>query len=122
MAETKEEKTKAPKEAVLKADKADFEKNKNIAMIAYLIFFLPLLTDAKDSKFAKFHANQGLLLLLFGVIGNIVGGLIPFIGWLLILPAVVILSIVFFIMGLVNASKGEMKELPIFGSIHILDK
>ena len=28
----------------------DIEKNKTMAILAYFIFFIPLLTDAKDSK------------------------------------------------------------------------
>ncbi len=104
------------------ADKADIEKNKGMAMIAYIIFFIPLLTDAKDSKFAKFHTNQGFVLFLFALIGNVVGTFIPFIGWFLVLPIVAIATIIFFVLGLINASKGEMKELPLIGGIHLLDK
>jgi len=100
-------------EAVLKATPEDIEKNKTMAMLAYLVFFIPLLTEAKDSPFAKFHANQSLLLL----IAYIVLSFIPFLGWLLW-----IVVFVFWIMGIVNASKGEMKELPLIGGIHILDK
>ena len=48
--------------------KEDVEKNKTMAILAWFIFFLPLLTDAKDSKFAKFHANQSLLVTLLYVI------------------------------------------------------
>ncbi len=100
-------------EAVLKATPEDIEKNKTMAMLAYLVFFIPLLTEAKDSPFAKFHANQSLLLL----IAYIVLSFIPFLGWLLW-----IVVFVFWIMGILNASKGEMKELPLIGGIHILDK
>lgn len=107
---------------VRQADPKDVEKNKVMAVLAYFIFFLPLLTDAKDSPFAKFHANQGLLLLLFSVIGQIVGSVVPIIGWFLILPLVWIGVIVFLLMGIINASNGQMKELPIIGQFHILDK
>ncbi len=34
----------------------DIEKNKTMAGLAYLIFFLPLIASP-DSAFAKFHAN-----------------------------------------------------------------
>ena len=69
-----------PEDRLDSADPKDVEKNKVMAVLAYFIFFLPLLTDAKDSPFAKFHANQGLLLLLFSVIGQIVGSVVPIIG------------------------------------------
>jgi hypothetical protein len=48
---------------------------KTIAALAYLIFFLPLLTN-KDSKFAMYHANQGLVLLIAGIGANFVMGFV----------------------------------------------
>jgi len=109
-------------EPVMQADSADVEKNKTMAILAYFIFFLPLLTDAKDSPFAKFHANQSLVLFLFVVAVNIIGAIIPFLGWFIVLPIGSIMAIVFWIMGLMNAANGKMKELPMIGGIHILDK
>ena len=46
-------------------DPADFEKNKIFAILAYLgiLVLIPILA-AKDSPFAKYHANQGLVLLI----------------------------------------------------------
>ena len=101
-------------------DKADVEKNKAMAILAYFIFFLPLLT-AKDSKFAMYHANQGLNLFLFAMIGWVVsfvtafiliGFLVGFIVW--------IAMVVFLILGIINAAKGEMKPLPLIGGFNIL--
>ncbi len=100
-------------DAVLKATSEDVEKNKTMAMLAYLVFFIPLLTDAKDSPFAKFHANQSLLLLLVGFVMTF----IPVIGWLINIAV-----FVFWIIGIIAASNGEMKEVPVIGGIHILDK
>lgn len=99
-------------------DPADIEKNKTIAGLAYLIFFLPLIS-CPDSRYGKFHANQGLLLLIFGLVGSFFLGLIPIIGWLLaIFYPIVIL--VFGIMGLVNGFQGKAKRLPLFGKINII--
>ncbi len=46
-----------------------------MAVLAYIIFLIPLLA-AKDSKFARYHTNQGLVLFLaalaFSVIISIV--------------------------------------------------
>jgi uncharacterized membrane protein len=100
----------------------DVEKNKGMAILAYFLFFIPMLTDAKNSQFAMFHANQGLLVLLAGVIVSVVGSIIPLLGWFLILPFGSIFVFVLWIMGIINAAKGEMKELPLIGGIHILDK
>ncbi len=100
----------------------DIEKNKGMAVLAYILFFIPMLTEAKDSKFAMFHANQSLVLLIAGLAGLFISGIIPILGWLFLGPAISIAWIVFLILGIVNASKGEMKELPLIGGIHILDK
>lgn len=94
------------------------EGNKGINALAYLLFFLPLIVE-KDSESGKFHANQGLLLLLFTIAVGILGS-IPFIGWFVILPIGGIMSFVFFIIGIMNAINGRMKELPLFGSIKII--
>lgn len=107
-----------------KAEQSDVEKNKLMAIIGYIIpllFFIPLLSDeTKNSPFAKFHANQQLVLLIAAVIVNIAGTIIPFIGWFLILPIGCIALLVIAIMGIINASKGEMKRLPLIGGFEIL--
>ena len=102
-----------------KADPADVEKNKAMAIVAYFLFFVPLLA-AKDSKFAMYHANQGLVLLLASIVVGIAGSVIPVIGWFLIGPVGSIAVLVLWIIGLLNAIKGEMKPVPLIGSIKIL--
>ena|SRR3990172_1570803 len=107
-----------------KAEAGDVEKNKAMAIVGYIIpilFFIPLVTDAKNSPFAKFHANQQLVLLIAWVVVNVVGGVIPFIGWFLILPLGVIFLVVLAIMGIINAAKGEMKELPVIGGFKLIN-
>lgn len=104
-------------------NQSDAEKNKIMAIVGYIIpilFFIPLVTDAKNSPFAKFHANQQLILLLAAVAVNIVGSSLPFIGWFIILPFGSIALIVLAIMGIINAAKGEMKKLPAIGGFSII--
>lgn len=100
-------------------NQTDAEKNKMMAILAYIIFFIPLLA-AKDSKFAMYHANQGLNLFLTAIIGNIVLGFIPILGWLFMVTLFPITIIVFAIMGIINASKGEMKPLPLIGGFTLI--
>lgn len=96
----------------------DIAKNKTVAGLAYLIFFLPLIA-APDSAFGRFHANQGLLLLIVSVAGGFILGLIPIIGWVL-MPIFWIGVMVLGIMGLINGLNGKAKELPLFGKYTIL--
>lgn len=100
-------------------EKKDIEDNKGIAALAYLIFFLPLLA-AKESKFAKFHANQGLNLLILSLAVNTVGAIIPIIGWFIILPLGGLFTLILFIMGIVNALNGTTKKLPLIGNIELI--
>ena len=97
---------------------SDIEKNKTMAGLAYLIFFLPLIA-CPDSKYGKFHANQALLLFIAAIGGNIVLGIIPVIGWIL-MPFYALGMLVLGIMGLINGFSGKAKRLPIIGKYNIL--
>ncbi len=96
----------------------DIEKGKTMAGLSYLLFFLPLIV-CPESKYAKFHANQALLLLILGIAGNVILGIIPVIGWML-MPFFGIGVLVLGIMGLVNGFGGKAKRLPLIGTFNIL--
>lgn len=96
----------------------DIEQNKTMAGLAYIIFFLPLLA-CPDSKFGRYHANQGLLLLILGLGGSIVLTIIPIIGWLL-LPIFGLGVFALAVLGLINGFGGKAKELPIIGKFRLL--
>lgn len=98
-------------------DAQDIEKNKVMALLAYVIFLIPLLA-AKDSKFARFHTNQGLVLFLGGIIASVVA-VIPVIGWI-VAPIAGLVITVLAIIGILNALNGRAKELPVIGKFKIL--
>ncbi|NTW30696.1 MAG: DUF4870 domain-containing protein [Candidatus Moranbacteria bacterium] len=105
-----------------KAEASDFEQNKVMAIIGYILpilFFVPMLSE-KKSPFGMFHAKQQLNLLLAAIVVNVVGGVIPILGWFIILPLGSLAVFVIAIMGLIGAAKGEMKQLPIIGGIQII--
>ncbi|OGI15411.1 MAG: hypothetical protein A2Z52_01605 [Candidatus Moranbacteria bacterium RBG_19FT_COMBO_42_6] len=109
--------------AAPQGSQSDAEKNKIMAIVGYILpilFFIPLISDAKNSPFAKFHANQQLDLLLAAIAVNVVGSIIPVLGWFIILPVGSIALIVIAIMGIINASKGEMKKLPLIGGYELI--
>jgi uncharacterized membrane protein len=97
----------------------DVEQNKGMAALAYILFFVPLLA-APDSQFARYHANQGLILLIVAIIVNVVGGMVPVIGWFLILPVGSIFVLVLWIMGILNAVNGKEAPLPIIGNFTLI--
>jgi len=107
-------------------DPTDAEKNKVMGILAYLgiLFLVPLLA-ARDSKFAMYHTNQGLILFIAAVGLMIVSGVlgsIPFIGLfsLLISPLVSLVILALAIIGIINAAKGECKPLPVIGNFTLI--
>lgn len=84
-----------------------------MAVVCYLLFFVPLLTDAKNDPFVKFHVKQGLVFFIACVASAIFTRL-PIIGWILMLPLNVFLIIVW-LMGIYNALTGKQKHLPLIG-------
>jgi uncharacterized membrane protein len=89
-------------------------KNTGMAILAYIIFFIPLLTEAKNDHFVKYHVKQGLVLFIAGIAIGIIGTILPWqfgaIETLLRLCLFILM-----IVGIISASKGEQKPLPIIG-------
>lgn len=104
-------------------DKTDIENNKIMAILSYIgfLFVVPMLA-AKDSAFAMFHCNQGLVLFLAEVIWNIVSSILmailPILG--IICYVINLIFLVAVILGIVNAATGKAKELPVIGKYRIL--
>ncbi len=94
--------------------KAISGESKLWAFIGYLgiLCLLPLLLK-KDDGFAHFHAKQGLVLLILGVIISVIG-VIPLLGWLIGFFGM-ILMVVLWIIGIINALTGKQKALPLIG-------
>lgn len=108
-------------------DPQDINNNKGISVLAYIgfLFLVPLLA-CPNSKFARYHTNQGLVLFLLefalGVVTGILG-IIPIAGLIIggLLSAVGgIFTLVLMIMGIINAAQGQAKELPLIGKITLL--
>lgn len=115
----------------------DVNSNKVYGILAYIgiLFLVPLLA-AKDSQYAKFHANQGLVLFILDIILNIIGKILiafmkvgawTFTGGLLLTTisgvisfAIWIIILAYIIIGIVNACSGEAKTLPIIGGITLI--
>jgi len=118
----------------------DAADNKLFAILSYfgILWLIPLFAAPK-SKFARFHANQGIIVTGLWVAAYIIQFIlnlikIPrtrptyfgltetyyirplgWIGWIL-LVGVGVMAII----GLLNAIKGEKKELPLIGKFQIL--
>ena len=107
-------------------DQSDIDNNKVMGVLSYLgiLVIIPLLA-AKESKFARFHANQGLILVIVEILAAAVLGAlsgIPLIGWIFSIASALIgiASLVLAIIGIVNVVNGKAKELPIIGGYKLL--
>ena len=116
---------------------ADAQNNKAMGIFSYLgILVLIPIFAAKESPFARYHANQGLVLaiieaayfiiyiILTGILTALmftsVGGFAAMGIVTTLLGLLSIAFVVFAILGIVNAAKGECKPLPLIGKIKIL--
>lgn len=97
----------------------DARKHRFISMLGYFIFFMPLIL-APDSKFARFHANQGLLLFIFFICIWILSSAIPLLGWLVIGPIGTLILLFLAIIGILNAISGRVKPLPFIGKYKLI--
>lgn len=100
-----------------------------------LLFFLPLVS-APDSRFGRYWANQGLLMLLSEIVGLLVWALISFtMGLLALIPFVgIIFTAIKIILGIAElsiflffiiractfAGKGRAVDFPIIGYLRLI--
>ena len=107
-------------------EQEDANKHRAFGILSYIgILFLIGLFAAKDSKWTRFHTNQGLVLCILDaalVIMNYTLGLIPYVGivfrilyWV---GAAIVVALA--VIGIVNTAKGKAKNLPVIGTIRIL--
>lgn len=95
-------------------------KNIGMAVVAYILFFIPLLTDAKNDPFVKYHVKQGLVLFITSLIAMAISWLpmIYMFSWVLHVGLFVL-----FVIGIMNAIGGKEAPLPFIGQfadkIHI---
>jgi uncharacterized membrane protein len=111
-------------------DAKDIEKNKMMAGLGYIIFFIPMIV-MNESKFARFHANQILLLLIPEVAVSIIGTILSTMlmaSWSFGLAGLIGLITVGFsiavgvvaIINMIAAFRGEAKRVPFIGHITII--
>ena len=102
------------------------DQGKTVAILSYctligFIIALVLNGDQKNkSELGVFHIRQalGIFLTSFATgIASIILMFIPFLGWLIIAAAYVMV-LVFWIIGLIAAVNGERKAVPLLGAFY----
>ncbi len=99
-------------------DPQDVAQNKLMGVLAYLswLVLIPIFA-APSSRFARFHANQGLIVAILGTVLGLLSR-IPVVGWIFGLLGLIPFALS--ILGIVNVANGKAKELPVIGGIRIL--
>jgi uncharacterized membrane protein len=118
-------------------DKSDVEQNKVMAVLAYfgILALVPILA-AKESPFARYHSNQGLLLCIamigWIIVDSVLTAILRAILWRglglwsfyslcgTVLNLVYIVFTVLAVIGILNALNGRAKELPFIGKYKLL--
>lgn len=108
------------------ADERDVAENKAIAAIAYLgpLVFVALLLG-RQSPYARYHLNQGLVLAItwgvcwvVGLVLDVLLALIPIVGWIVgaCIPLTLFVGWLFLaVTGVLNAVNGRVRPLPGIG-------
>ena len=118
------------KPEALEVDAEDAEKNKIFGILAYLgiLCFVPIIA-AGDSPFARYHANQGLVLFIGWfvlwavqfVIAIVLSMLPAFLGFFgAVFGLLYLIPLGLLIYGIINAAAGKCVPLPVIGGIKIL--
>ena len=107
------------------------QMKKGMAILSYFGFLvlIPIFAAKKD-PFARYHANQGLVLcivvMICSVLSNVLTRVLLEISPLLVLIVsgffgiLTLVFCIFSIIGIIHAAKGQKKPLPIIGGIKIL--
>ena len=110
--------------AVAAITDAEIEDGKLMGILAYIIFLVPLLA-ARDKKYAMFHTEQALILVIAWVVIVIAFTILQIViraisstlacGTSIIWILIWVAFLIFWIMGIINAAQGKLKELPFIG-------
>jgi uncharacterized membrane protein len=99
-------------------DEKMIKEGKPLAWLSYLgiLLLIPLLVQ-KDNEYSKFHAKQGIVLLIAHIAASflLILQAIPYLGWIIVTAAWLFLLILT-IMGIVNALTGKTEPLPVIGN------
>lgn len=104
-------------------DPEDIRANSTFAAVSYIpiLFILPLILKP-NSRFARFHANQGVILLIVSVVLGAIQGIlsfIPIVSWI-VSTVFGLITFGYFLYGFINTLNGKAKELPFVGGIRLI--
>ena len=138
-----------PQQTAGKPDAKEVAEGKGMAILAYIIALIPYFAGDKKNKFVRFHAIQGMNLLIIsvgisivcGIISGIISGIMlsdcsSLSAWLyrgggscnygtvglisfIVFVPAIIVGIIDLI-GLIYAAQGQVKTVPVLGKFKII--
>ncbi len=115
--------TADPADHTAEFDAKDISDNKCFAMLPYLLSFIGViiaLLASSASPYTMFHVRQGLKIMVCEFLVLIVGMIVPFLGWFIVLPIGMVILEVVAIICFFRVCKGQAKEAPIVKGLKFL--
>lgn len=100
-------------------DRETSEHARISSALGYFLFFVPM-TMHPESKFALYHANQGMILFIWMSLGMMIASLVPYAGPLLVVPMMVF-GFVSAVRGMIVALHCEAKHIPLIGKFIVIE-
>ncbi|MEE0059493.1 MAG: hypothetical protein UE295_01560 [Acutalibacteraceae bacterium] len=112
-------------------DPQDIAQNKTLTIVSYLgiLCWIPYVVKP-NSRFVRFHVNQGLIILISALAAGVATGIvsailciIPILGSIvstIVSAAVSLAALTAFILGIYNVVNGRANEIPIIGKYRII--
>lgn len=111
----------------------DISENSGFALLSYLgLFLIVPLIGARDSRFARFHVNQGLCLFLaLALYSILISVMLALVQWVPVLSdafrtiyvvlqwAGIAAAVLLAALGIWNANHGLARDLPLVGSFRL---
>ena len=111
--------TKINEDYAERFDKETSDQARISCAIGYLFFFVPIVMHP-ESKFARYHANQSLILLILEFLGIIGLAEIPKVGGYLSFMFL-LFCIVCLVRGIILSLQGKAMRIPFFGKLVIIE-
>ena len=89
-----------------------------VGYITWLGFLIAFAMGDKSDRFVRHHLNQALVISLAGLVGSVCA-VIPILG-AVIAGLVNMAVVVYDIMGVISAYRGNTTPLPFIGDIHLI--
>jgi len=100
----------------------DYETSKKAripAALGYIFFVIPLIWSP-DSKFARYHANQSLILFFLTILSAVAVSFIPNIAGFILMTLIILYVLIFSVRGFILALRGKARRIPFFGKLIII--